>query len=205
MSEKWSKKVGREGLKVAAYGVALALALSAMSLAFEIVAMIKPYEGYLPYIQAALVFLLGYKAIGSLSRAIYCSMRRISDHPTVAATEIITKIAGVAVLLSLVASIFGVSASAALTVGSFSGLVVGFATRSVLTHAIAGIFIALSRPFKHGDLITVAGQTGVVKAISLMHTTLDSQQGDKEILIPSGKIIGEIIVKSLGTKKKGDS
>lgn len=205
MSENWSKRVGREVVKVAAYAVVLALASSVAGLAFKMVAVIKPYEGYLPYIQAVLVFLLGYRAIGTLSRAIYYSMRKFTDHPTAAATGTITKIAGIAVLLSLLTSIFGISASAALTVGSFSGLVVGFATQTVLTHAIAGIFIVLSRPFKHGDLITVAGQTGIVKAISLMHTTLDSQQGDKEILIPSGKIIGEIIVKSSAAERKGGS
>ncbi|MFQ6086072.1 MAG: mechanosensitive ion channel family protein [Candidatus Bathyarchaeia archaeon] len=205
MSEDWSKRGSRNVLKVVAYAIALAFALSAASLAFEMVPLIKPYGVYLPYIQAALVFLLGYKVVVSLSQAIYYSMRKISDHPTAATTRTITKIAGIAVLLSFLASIFGVSASAALTVGSFSGLVVGFATQTVLKHAIAGIFIALSRPFKHGDLITVAGQTGTVKGISLMHTTLESQQGDKEILIPSGKIIGEIIARSSGAEKKSDS
>ncbi|MEM3507412.1 MAG: mechanosensitive ion channel [Candidatus Bathyarchaeia archaeon] len=81
--------------------------------------------------------------------------------------------------------------------GSFSGLVVGFATQSILMHSIAGISIGILKPFKHGDLITIAGYTGIVKDIKLMHTVLESQNGNKELLIPNGKIIREILVKTL--------
>lgn len=112
----------------------------------------------------------------------YYGIRKYADRSTAAAARTIIKIAGVAVLLSLLTSIFGTSASSALTVGSFSGLVVGFATQIVLTHAVAGIFIAISRPFRIGDTVTIAGKTGVVKEIRLMHTTLVSQDGNQEIL-----------------------
>ncbi|MFB0567253.1 MAG: mechanosensitive ion channel domain-containing protein [Candidatus Bathyarchaeia archaeon] len=78
-----------------------------------------------------------------------------------------------------------------------SGLVVGFATQTVLTHAVAGIFLVISRPFKHGDMVTLSGQTGFVKEIKLMHTILRTKDGKKEILIPSGTIIGATIVKNL--------
>jgi len=70
-------------------------------------------------------------------------------------------------------------------------------TQSVLNHAVAGIFIAISRPFKHGDEVTIAGKTGTVKEITVMHTTIISTDGEQEILILSGTIIGEIITKSL--------
>jgi len=55
--------------------------------------------------------------------------------------------------------------------------VVGFATQTVLTHAVAGTFLAVSRPFKCGDLMTVAKQTGTVIGIRIMHTVLESREG----------------------------
>ncbi|MEM3754969.1 MAG: mechanosensitive ion channel, partial [Candidatus Bathyarchaeia archaeon] len=136
-----------------------------------------------------------YKVISSLSEATYYSMRKISDHLT--SIKILVKISGIAVLLSALTSMLGIGTSAALNLGSFSGLVVGFATQSILMHSIAGISIGILKPFKHGDLITIAGYTGIVKDIKLMHTVLESQNGNKELLIPNGKIIREILVKTL--------
>ncbi|HDN63092.1 MAG TPA: mechanosensitive ion channel, partial [Candidatus Bathyarchaeota archaeon] len=81
----------------------------------------------------------------------------------------------------------------ALTIGSFGGLVVGFATQTILSHVVAGIFLLLFRPFKYGDLITVAGKTGVVKNITLMHLVLEDQDKENVILIPSGSVVTQII------------
>ena len=193
--EYWSKKMGREIVKAGLYLSLLAIVLSVVTLAFKKSPLVKGYEAYLPYIQAALIFGVGYKAVTSVGTIIYYGMRRVTDHSTASVTRTVVKIAGIALLLSTLASIFGVNASSALTIGSFSGLVIGFATQTVLNHAIAGIFIAMSRPFKYGDLVTIAGKTGIVKEITIMHTKLLSPDEKQEILIPSGKIIGEIITR----------
>ncbi|MEM2448722.1 MAG: mechanosensitive ion channel, partial [Candidatus Bathyarchaeia archaeon] len=69
---------------------------------------------------------------------------------------------------------------------------------------IAGMFLVLLRPFKPGDIITVAGQTGVVKDIGIMHTILISEDGSKEILIPSNSVVTAIIVKVRKSKTEDD-
>lgn len=84
-------------------------------------------------------------------------------------------------MLSLIASVFNANPAAALTVGSFGGLVVGFATQTILSNVVAGVILLLSRPYTFGDTITVAGQTGVVKEIRLMHLVLESTDGTREI------------------------
>ncbi len=187
--------------KAIAYIILLAIILPLVTLIIQKNPTFKEYESYLPYIQAALIFGIGYKALSSISNIAYDAMRRATDHSTASVIKTVIKIAGIALLISTLATIFNVSASSALTVGSFSGLVIGFATQSVLTHAVAGIFIAISRPFKYGDLVTIAGQTGEVKEITIMHTKLESSEGNKDILIPSGKIIGEIIIRTREGKK----
>ena len=203
----------RGSLKTILYIVLLAVLLFIMNFIFrwgkaeEIPPYLQPYSGiillinpYLTYIQAGLVFVLGYLTINAIAGLIYTYMRRISDHPTAATIRTITKISGIAVLLSLLTSVFKVNAAAALTVGSFGGLVVGFATQTILSHVVAGVFILISRPFTYGDTVTVSTrppQTGVVKEIKLMHLVLVSEDGTNEILIPSGTVVTQIIQKKM--------
>lgn len=166
----------------------------------EIPPILQPYTGliaivqpYVVYIQAVLLLVFGYMAVRSASAMVYTYVRRVADHPTAASIRTITRVVGLAVLLSMLASVFNVNPSAALTIGSFGGLVVGFATQTILSHVVAGIFLLLFRPFKYGDLITVAGKTGVVKNITLMHLVLEDQDKENVILIPSGSVVTQII------------
>lgn len=149
---------------------------------------------YLPYINAIIIVVIGYLIINSIASLFYeTSKDKIGAH-NANLIKVMVKILGVAVLLSILTSVFNVSASAALTLGSFTGLVVGFATQQVLGQAVAGIFLSFARPIKHGDKITVAGQTGVVQEIDIMYTIILSDDG-KQILIPNGSIVGQIIIK----------
>jgi len=166
----------------------------------DIIVMIQPY---VIYIQAILIFVFGYLAIRIISSMMYTYVRRIADHPTAAAIRTVTKIVGLAILLSMLASVFNVNPSAALTLGSFGGLVVGFATQTILSHVVAGIFLILTRPFKYGDVVTVLGKTGVVKQITLMHLVLETTDGEDEILIPSGSVVTQIIQRKKRSLKNG--
>jgi small conductance mechanosensitive channel len=160
----------------------------------SIILLVHPY---LAYIQAGLIFILGYLVVTAMSGIVYSYIKRVADHPTAATVRTITRISGVAVLLSLMTSIFNVNPAAALTIGSFGGLVVGFATQTILSNVVAGIFLLLSRPFAYGDTVTVSGQSGVVKEIKLMHLVLESEDGTKEILIPSGTVVTQTIHKKM--------
>ena len=201
----------RGSLKTIFYIVVLAVSLSLVNFLFgwasfeAIPPYLQPYSSiillihpYLVYIQAGLLFVFGYFAVNAISGLVYTYMRRITDHPTAATVRTITRISGIAVLLSLSASVFNVNPAAALTVGSFGGLVVGFATQTILSNVVAGVFLLISRPFTYGDTVTVSTrppQTGVVKEVKLMHIVLLSEDGTKEILIPSGTVVTQIIQK----------
>lgn len=195
-------------LRTTLYIVVLAVSLSILNFLFswasfeEIPPYLQPYSSiilliqpYLLYIQAAVVFVFGYLSVNAISKLVYTYMRRVADHPTAATIRAVTRISGMAVLLSVVASVFNVDPAAALTVGSFGGLVIGFATQTILSNVVAGVFLLLSRPFTYGDSVTVSGQTGVVKRITLMHLVLETEDGTRDILIPSGTVVTQIIQK----------
>ncbi|MCD6529458.1 mechanosensitive ion channel [Candidatus Bathyarchaeota archaeon] len=192
--------------KILVYIISLATSLIVLNFIFgwktveEVPPLLQPYTGlitivqpYVVYIQAVLLLVFGYLAVRSASAMVYTYVRRIADYSTAASIKTITKVVGLAVLLSMLASVFNVNPATALTIGSFGGLVVGFATQTILSHVVAGIFLLLFRPFKYGDLITVAGKTGVVKNITLMHLVLETQDKGSVILIPSGSVVTQII------------
>jgi len=198
------QSIRRGSFKMIFYIIILVIALSLMNFIFgeapftEIPTFLQPYsevltllKPFLIYVRAALVFIFGYLALNAISAIIYTYASRVADRPTAAAIKSLTKISGIAILLGLVGSIFNVSPAAALTMGSFGGMVVGFASQTIMSHVIAGVFLLITRPFTYGDTITVAGQTGTVKEIRLMHLVLDT--GQEEILIPSGTVVTQIL------------
>lgn len=204
--EEKTQSLRRGSLKTAFYIVVLVLSLFLVNFLFgwasfeEIPSHLQPYSNiimvihpYLVYIQAGLLLVFGYFAVNAIGGLVYAYMRRITEHPEAATIQSITKISGIAVLLSLMTSVFNVNPAAALTVGSFGGLVVGFATQTILSHVVAGVFLLISRPFTYGDKVTVSGHTGVVRKIKLMHLVLENEDGTEETLIPSGTVVTQII------------
>lgn len=158
--------------------------------------ILQPIIGLMPYIQAGIVLLIGYKLVELFGEIVYKNARKTLDQDKAAAIRTLTRIGGYAVLLSILTSVLKVGLEAALTIGSFSGIVMGFASQTILSNAMAGLLLALTRPFKVGDEVTVLGQSGVVKDIKLMHTVLETQDGGKEILIPNNTLVNAIILKS---------
>ena len=198
------RSIRRGGYKVILYLTTLILSLSIVNYIFgeapfaEIPSFLQPYKGsivlmrpFLIYVRAALIFIFGYLALNSICTIIYIYALRVADRNAAATIKSLARISGIAVLLGLVGSVFNVSPADALTIGSFGGMIVGFAFQTTMTHVIAGVFLLITRPFSYGDTITVAGQTGVVKEIRLMHLILDA--GGEEILIPSGTVVTKIL------------
>lgn len=217
-SKEKVQSLTRGTFKTVSYIVLLAALLSVANFFFgwaslkEMPTYLQPYSSillftnpYLIYIQAGLFFSFGYLAVKAVSGLVYTYMREISDQATAATLQTIAKIAGIAVLLSMSASILNVSSASALTVGSFGGLVVGFATQTVMSHVIAGVFLLISRPFTYGDVITVMGQTGTVKEIKLMHLVLEKEEGTQELLIPAGNVVTQIVQKKIQGQKPTNS
>jgi len=72
-------------------------------------------------------------------------------------------------------------------------IVVGFAAQQVFSNVISGIFIAIFKPFRVGDRITVKGEYGTVEDITLRHTVLKTWKNEF-VIIPNSKASEENIV-----------
>jgi len=68
-----------------------------------------------------------------------------------------------------------------------TALVVGFAAKSTLANLISGLSLAIYRPFRIGDKVTIEGEYGTVEDITLRHTVVRTWEY-KRLVIPNEKI-----------------
>ena len=87
---------------------------------------------------------------------------------------------------------FGIQTASFVAVLGAAGFAVGFALQGSLGNFAAGVLILVLRPFKVGDYIDSAGVSGTVKQIELFTTVLATPDNVK-IMVPNGKIFGDII------------
>ncbi|RLG63795.1 hypothetical protein DRO02_05905, partial [archaeon] len=168
----------------------------------KVFTQLQPYIEYKTYIYAGEVLLIGSLAVEQISRGLGEMGEAVGGVGVGGAFRGIARIVGYGVVLSVLASVFNVSPAAALTLGSFMGLVAGFAVQKVIGNAVAGIFIIFSRPFCVGDKVKLLGKyEGTVKDITVMYTILDT--GDRLIYIPSSKIVGDVFEKTHSEVCKG--
>jgi len=73
-----------------------------------------------------------------------------------------------------------------------SGIVVGFAAKSTLGNAIAGVMISFAQPVRIGDDIELRGERGIVEDITLLFTIVRLFDG-KRLIIPNDTLSTEVI------------
>lgn len=91
-----------------------------------------------------------------------------------------------------VLSVFGISVASFAAILAAAGFAVGLALQGTLGNFSAGAMLLIFRPFKVGDVVSVAGTTGKVVEIDLFTTQFDTPD-NRRIIIPNGAIFGSTI------------
>jgi small conductance mechanosensitive channel len=91
-----------------------------------------------------------------------------------------------------VLGIFGVETTSFAAVLAGAGLAIGMAFSGTLGSFAAGVMLLAFRPFKVGDVVTVAGVTGKVDQVGIFSTTLDTPD-NRRFIIPNASITGSTI------------
>ena len=100
--------------------------------------------------------------------------------------------AKIALLLGIL-GLFGVETASFAAIFAAAGVAIGMAWSGLLANFAAGVFLALLRPFKVGEMISAAGVTGVVKEIGLFATTLTTGD-DLCAVVSNNKIFSDNIL-----------
>lgn len=196
--QQYAAAVGGVG-KVADAGVAWALVTN----------WVKSPEGGIRYgrnIILFLVALLVFKIIASVLGAVteramrtFGKTSHLLREFVANAVRKITMFVGFVVALSMLE----VNIGPFLAAMGAAGFIIGFALQGTLSNFAAGVMILLYRPYDLGDMVTVAGATGKVTAMTLVSTLLINADGHA-VTIPNSSIWGGTITNlSAGTVTTG--
>jgi len=81
----------------------------------------------------------------------------------------------------------GIKTTSFLAILGAASLAIGLALKDSLANFSSGVMLILFKPFGVGDVVTVAGETGTVEAISIFSTILNTGDNQRKI-IPNGGI-----------------
>ena len=96
------------------------------------------------------------------------------------------------VLFITIAVILGIPTTSFITMLASCGVAIGLALQGSLSNFAGGIMILIFKPFKVGDYIEAAGESGTVTEISVVYTELLTPD-NKRITIPNGTITNSVI------------
>ena len=98
------------------------------------------------------------------------------------------------VLLALmVAEKLGIDVTGVVALASVASLAVSLSLQDMLGNLIGGFTLLSKHPFKAGDFVDVAGQSGVIQSIDLSYTKLATPD-NKIISIPNSAVVSSQIV-----------
>src|SRR5665648_1024692 len=81
------------------------------------------------------------------------------------------------VIIFIIFPVLGIQTSNLLVFGGIAGIVIGFASQSIVSNLISGIFLMTERPIKVGDNVNIDGMPGTVEDINIMSTVIRNYDG----------------------------
>ncbi|MFH1754198.1 MAG: mechanosensitive ion channel domain-containing protein [Candidatus Latescibacterota bacterium] len=147
----------------------------------------------LKIIGALLILIIGRMAAGIGRNIVRKMLNKANTDPSVV-SFVGTLVYTLIIVFAIVAALakFGVETASFIAILGAAGFAVGFALQGSLANFAAGILILVLRPYKVDDFIEGGGVAGTVKEIKLFTTILATPDNIK-ILVPNGKIFGEVI------------
>jgi small-conductance mechanosensitive channel len=147
---------------------------------------------YGPYLKIGIVAVIGYFVINSLANIFYkLSYDALKNNAEM--IRILIRIIGVIVVISVIISYLSQDPLIATSIGTITAIVIGFASQNVLGNLISGLYLAITRPFRIGEKVSVFGNTGIIYDIGLLYSRLKTEEGDI-ILAPNTSMVTTTII-----------
>ncbi len=145
-----------------------------------------------------IVFAIAILIVGRIAASIVRSLvrkaagRAKADPTLVAFAGNIAQISVIVFAVIAAMGKLGVQTASFIAVIGAAGLAVGLAFQGSLSNFAAGFLLVIFRPFKVGDFIEAAGESGVVKDISVFTTTIMTMD-NKKVIVPNAKLTADNI------------
>jgi small-conductance mechanosensitive channel len=146
-------------------------------------------------ITAIIILIVGYFVAVLVSRYINKAMIRAKMAKILAEfTSRVVRILLIIFIIAIAIGFLGVDVgSAIISISVVSGFIFGFAFQDTLGNLAAGFMIAITKPFRVGDYVDIAGKSGKINNVGASITTMTTVD-NKRVIIPNSKIWGEPIV-----------
>jgi small-conductance mechanosensitive channel len=149
-------------------------------------------QRYRPFLGIAVVAIIGYFVINSLANIFYkLSYDALKNNAET--IRILIKIIGAIIVISIIISYLSQDPIIAASIGTITAIVIGFASQNILGNLISGLYLAITRPFRIGEKVTVFGNTGLIYDIGLLYSRLRTEEGDI-ILAPNTSMVSTTII-----------
>ncbi|MFC7300214.1 mechanosensitive ion channel family protein [Cognatiluteimonas weifangensis] len=143
---------------------------------------------------ALLIFVIGRRVAIWIAQVIQRALTRAEVEPTSAL--FLQKVAYVILLVVLVLAalqVIGIPMTSMIAVLGAAGLAIGLALKDSLSNIASGVMLVSLKPFRVGDVVTIAGETGKVEQVSIFQTRL--RGGDNQtIVLPNSLITADAII-----------
>jgi small conductance mechanosensitive channel len=143
---------------------------------------------------AIAIFMIGKWVAKKLSNLIKTLMERGEIDPTLSSflISMVNILLMIVVVLAALNNL-GIDTTSFIALLGAAGLAIGLAMQSTFGNIGSGVILILFRPFETGDVVTIAGESGTIQAITLFNTELLTAD-NKVILIPNGSVAGGNII-----------
>lgn len=143
---------------------------------------------------ALVLLLVGLKVARWLAGIAERGLVRADVEPT--AVTFLRKVAYVILLVVLflaVLQVIGVPMTSMIAVLGAAGLAIGLALKDSLSNIASGVMLVTLKPFRAGDVVTIAGETGTVESVSIFQTCLRGAD-NQMIVLPNSLITSDAII-----------
>lgn len=158
-------------------------------------ALWKWFIALLPRVVGALlIFALGWWLSGIIANIFTRGMERtkVDEGVRTFLNSCIKIVIKIIVIITTLATL-GMNVTTLVAALGTAGVTIALALKDSLSNFASGVLILFNRTFKVGDFIEINGQTGTVRRIELMFTTLATAD-NKRLVIPNSVITTNMIV-----------
>ena len=180
------------------------IGLFAVMRIFMPIVLSSSFFEYSVYFYLTEIGIAGFLVIRTISQLVYDLIIDTSESQARSARSIIV-IAGYLIVIAVAVAIVAQNPEVTVVIGTVTGIVLGVSMQSLIGNAIAGMVLAITRPFRIGDTITVFGSTGKVYNIGLLYTVMTTAAEGNTVLVPNTSLLTTPIVKERRTNVQASS
>ncbi len=103
--------------------------------------------------------------------------------------------------LALALHSLGFDISGLLLAGGFLAIAIGFASQTVVSNLLSGVFLYIDRPFSIGDPVMIGNNMGIVEDITIFSTRLRTFKGEL-LRISNNEVFTSTIINMMATKAR---